>query len=310
MSNYFTSQDQKKMLLLASRFRFHQKSLAEGIKTGGVNYTVAVHNIERLLGNEDVAKMILSARKKIFSRGGQRKWDSRYGRFIKELAREVASDYKRLTDFSEITRFTKMLRKVRSYVREGSQATSDSKRIKKGLRQVLAANEVGLETNEMAFHLLGSVMFGDAAEYSDIDGDYIVLARDEQYDDSRKDVIDSIEIAIDEHFIPDGGFNPENQIRDNPQIIDLSEYAAILTDIEGGITNDVEDYKYARRLFHPYDWLLQGVNPLRGSTVNEEMKEIKIRMKKTALKDPLFEFLLCYSMLGTIRKRKDNLSRE
>ncbi len=311
MANYFSRQSTESINTVAAIYAVNPQYLRQGIIVGGINYDVAASNLTNLLQNEAVIEMLSSARKKVFFRYDPKSPEARFSNFLGFLAGEVASYYRNdNVDFSVLTNFTEMWRKVRSYIRKESSATEPSKRIKSGLREVLSEHKVDLTRTEMTFNLLGSVRYGDAQEYSDIDGDFIILANEDKFREQRIATIAAIDNAVDEKFSPPEEFKPKNQIRDGVKIIDLSDYAALLTDIEDEATVEASDYTSSGDLFYPYDWLLQGEDLLQLPTIGEEISAIKNRMEKAALLDPFFEFLLCYKMFGTIQKREENLSRQ
>jgi len=311
MADYFSPQSSERINGAAAPYSVNPKYLREGIIAEGINYDVAASNLTNLLQNEAVIQMLLSAQQEVFSRADSRSPEDRFGEFITLLAREVAGYYcNDNVDFSTLTSFANMWKKLRSYIREGSSVTEPSRRIKFGLREVLSEHGVSLARTEMTFHLLGSVRYGDAQEYSDIDGDFIIVADEPEYQAQRKKIIASIDNAVDEKFSPPEEFRPKNQIRDGVKIIDLSEYAALLTDIEDEATVEASDYAYHGDLFHPYDWLLQGKDLLKLPTIGKEIITINNRIKKAARIDPLFEFLLCYKLFGTIQKREENFARQ
>jgi len=311
MSGYFSPQSVEKIDTAAATYAVNPRYLRAGIINGGIDYDVAASNLAHLLQNEAVRQMLLSAQQEVFSRPDSSTPPARFGEFMTLLAREVAGYYRSArVDFSAVTSFTEMWKRVRSYIREGSSATEPSRRIRFGLRKVLSKHGASLAGAEMTFHLLGSVRFGDAAEYSDIDGDFVVIADEEKYRAKRTKIVTAVNDGIDSTFSPEDEFRPKNQIRDDIKIIDLSQYDGLLTDIETKATTRAADYAYDSDLFHTYDWLLQGESPLEMPAIDWEISRVKKRMKKAALADPFFEFLLCYKLFGTIQKREDNLVRQ
>jgi len=265
---------------------------------------LGVNNTCTLLANPNVRRMILGAKTDIFSSS------AKYSQFISSLSEEITGYFSGEEDFSLITNFSNMRSQLDSYVRNGNM-TKHSRNIRANLVPLLGEFKDDLESREITFHLLGSIRYGDANEYSDVDTNLISLSVEPKQHEDNVFFKNNLEGAIDDNLMP-------NQVRDGISIIDISQYQAILRDILDGETDCEEDYYYScghllgyNDLFHPYDWLLQGENPLCSDLkIDREIAETKTMIAEAATKDPLFEFILCYKMMFSIQKRHDNLCRE
>ncbi|MBT4539389.1 hypothetical protein HOI26_05240 [Candidatus Woesearchaeota archaeon] len=288
---------------------------------------MAVRNITGLFLNPSVQEMVKRARETVFSRRDKKSSVKRFSEFVFVVAKEVAKSYSNEVDFSSITRLPEMISRTHNFTRKqkpigptlipnrgflGKPATSVSKDIRSGMRMISCELADRLYDAEMSINLLGSVRYGDANESSDIDIDFLVTSRDKRLQKIRRNLAYVIEEAIDETF------ELKHQVREEAQFIDLSQYYGLFFDIKEGANTCMEDYAYdlqwgGRDLFHPYNWLLEGETlpdiPGKYDILTGEAQCARQEMFKVASQDPLFEFLICYKLHGTIEKRKKLLDR-
>ncbi len=268
-------------------------------QSGDVDLTQDTYfrNIGSLFNNGFVRERLLSAQGAIFSRPHLRKSsEQRFQEALSMIAQEIATTHgdKPAEYYTELAPLSELSARLESYVR--AKPTPTSTRVCRKLKKIVDFLTPHLQETEMTVHLLGSCLYGDAAPTSDIDVNYIILSEgEESLDDRREDLITSIEAGIEG--------------TDETQKIDLSLYQSIMKDIIEGETTEANDYECTNRLFHPYDWLLQGKDLSTQQPFRADIEEARTLLRTAAEQDPFFEFLLSFSLIQSIQKRKENSVR-
>lgn len=267
-----------------------------------------------LLDNKYFQDCFDYARKNIFSRGeevsrnGRRKQDTsteRYHEAVFALVEDLVGRGNGL-DYTNLSPSAEMLTRLNTYQR--ATPTKESGEIKSSFVQELNILKPTFQKLSTTYHLLGSIRYGDAGKNSDVDGNFIVSGDCEENHSHWADLVEELEF------------------HDPTSIINLSEYRAIFKDILEQATTNIEDYTYdgisdrkhfvdmvtsSEGLFHPYDWFLQGEEPVPMlPALTKEIAEIQTMMQEAAKIDPFFDFLLSYGLSYSIYNRKIKLNRK
>ena len=273
-----------------------------------------INNISSFFSNGYVRKLLLEAKDTIFSRIDTPNPKSRFRETLEEITKFMYG-ISTEKDFSVIRSSGEMRKELARYNRIDKKSSATAKRIKKRLIDLFGAYQEEFVKYGIRPCVFGSLRYGDASEYSDINLMFLVsspknMGDNEEYQNKVKVIVEEAEARINNVY----GNEDKNKIRDVERaeqlIVDLNDLNSVLIDVEEGETTCFEDYQFEDNDFYPYSWIIEGI-PMtsRLGHIERETNYIKNKMKKCASKDPIFELLLCLSYYFSLEKRKQNLCR-
>ena len=257
---------------------------------------IFIHNLYGLLTNEEVAEKLDAARTAIFN-------EEEYLRAISCITYEVGIAESRKRDYSSLCSFSAMQLEINKYL--GLEPTPESSTILNSMKKNLARFKTRMAELEVLPLIYGSLRYGDAGHYSDIDIVYLTSGTEAK---EINQLVANIDGTLDELF--DGKHQNRDRINPHEMVYDLNEIQAILRDIEERQTDCIEDYRFKNTNLFPYNWILEGKKLFNGrGEVDSELRSTLKKLKEVRMIDPFFDFILCYNMYYTLEKRRKNMKR-
>ena len=263
--------------------------------------------IFRFFSNDLVYRALSYAKEKgAFSRSGNESPSRLYADAIQKLVEMVEYRFGAKTDFSPLQGFAAMDVRLRGYIRE--KKTPATRKILKFWKRAIDKNHPDLVDAKVLPLVIGSVIYGDAAESSDLDVVFACLPGDK---DKQYDLIDKMDtdlhVTKEKALIKDMDGAVEERFS-------LANFNRFLLDIINQKPCCIGDYAAEEvfgREFYPYNWLWEG-QLLADKDFGEagvKMGVTRRRVQEAVAADPFFELVMCTGMLATLEKRIAHLGR-
>ncbi|MBT7903260.1 hypothetical protein HN587_05335 [Candidatus Woesearchaeota archaeon] len=261
---------------------------------------IYIKNLHGLLMNPFVKDRLLRSKQEIFKEA------SAFDEMIQSVTYLVATMYSSEEDFASIGDFNSMWAQTQSYVRDESTITRDSTRIREGLVEILSDVSDDLDEQDVIPLLYGSVKYGDANRYSDLDILFLIPS-----ETSRPDVralIDDVDQIISHEF------EGKNMIRDDmdpaTSAISLGHLHSKIVKMKNGETSKLADYTIKGNEMYPLNWILEGDVLVKLDDAQEDLDFVKAELLEAVKTDPFLEFVMSYHLYRTIQKREENKDRK
>tara|TARA_Y100000310_G_scaffold307825_1_gene350278 strand:+ start:16 stop:945 length:930 start_codon:yes stop_codon:yes gene_type:complete len=269
-----------------------------------------------LLTNQHVRSLLLGSKETVFSRPDTNKPEDRFQEAIYSIFRHAGYfDSLDSTDFSTLQGYLGMIKQLKTYKRKGDLMTTSSREVQEELTHIFNKYTEEMRQLQVRPSVYGSIRYGDASNSADIDINFLVSSND---DSAIISLVGDIEYVIDQELGIRKRIGNDllvgHQITDytdsSELIVDLSEMQAVLKDIIEGETTCLDDYLFKEQYFYPYNWIIEGKSYSRPlDRIDAETKLTRRMIGEAVKKDPFFQFLVCFGLGVSIKKRKDNKKR-